>query len=1108
MPGSTLEFRILGPLEVRADGVPVRISGRRQRILLVALLLKANRPVSRGELIECVLDGGTAADPEHALRIQVSRLRKALGAGEERRLVATDGGYLLRVEPGELDADEFEEYVRRGRAALAEGQVAHAADLFRRGESLWRGSPLADVDLESARGGLDSLAELYLAAVEDRIDAELELGRHADLVPELEALVAAHPYQERLRAQQMLALYRCGRQADALAAYRQAREQLLGELGLDPGEALRGLEQAILRQDPELALAASSTRAPATPIVRRRRRLLRIGVAVGLLAAAVIAAAVLSLRGRGATRVHLAGNGLVLVSHRGRAVGTVPLSAAAHGLAYGFGSLWAAEPDAGVVERVDPGTRTVRQTIPVGDGPSAVARGAGAIWVAASLDGLVERIDPTTNTVVQRIPVGGLPSAIAVYRETLWVTDRTNGTLLRVDTAKGAKQKIPKIPIGRAPSCITAAARALWVCNRDDGTVARVDPRTGTVVDLVRTGDAPSVAVAAGRELWVLDDLDATTSRIDTSTDRVAQTVPVGGAPGGGAFDGRTLWIADDSSGRLTRVDAQTGSEQAVVPVGSQADAVIPTSEGLWVAVAAGGVAHRGGTLRGTTEWGTLDSVDPAYGLHGSPLELANLTNDGLTGFDHASGAAGARLVPDLAVSLPVPADEGRIYTFTLRRGIRYSTGALVRPLDVRRSIERSLSIPGDARSFLSVIEGAGSCIEHRGCDLSRGIAIDPRARTVTFRLAKPDPSFLYELAEPPAYVVPARTPVRMAQKPLPATGPYVIASFGPGPHIRLVRNRYFHEWSRAAQPQGYPDVIRWDPPPKSVAADAPGPTHDLVVSLGAPRGLSRLLTRSPSLVRVNSLPLTQFDWLNTRAKPFDDVRVRRALNYAIDRRRIAGFWGGRYSAAPTCQLLPPQLPGYGRYCPYTVHPQTVERWTAPDLHKARSLIAASHTAGMQIDVWTTPDPPPGEREDRYVAHVLRRLGYRVTVHIARDYNPAAFHAQVVTGGWSADFPAASTFLGKFTCRYFTPADTVHAVDLSEVCDPSLDRRIAAAEALQQNDPAAASRAWARIDRELTDRAYWLPMVNFKEVDVVGRRVGNYQFNLIWGPIVDQLWVR
>jgi ABC-type transport system substrate-binding protein/DNA-binding SARP family transcriptional activator/DNA-binding beta-propeller fold protein YncE len=1104
MPGSTLEFRILGPLEVRAEGVPLRVAGRRQRILLAVLLLKANRPVSRSELIECVLDGG-AADPEHALRIQVSRLRKVLKAGDEPRLSATDGGYQLRVEPGELDADQFEQFVQRGCAALAADQVSDAVDLFRHAESLWRGAPLADVELEGARGDLDSLEERYLAAVEDRIDAELELGRHADRVAELEALVAAHPFRERLRAQQMLALYRCGRQADALAAYRQARKQLLGELGLNPGEALREIEQAILRQDPGLALPERGV--PPTTARRQPRRLLPIGVALVSLAIAAIVAGALSLRQDTVTAAPFASNGLVLVSAQGRAVASIKLSAAAKGLAYGFGSVWAAEPDAGVVERVDPDTRTVRQTIAVGDGPSAVARGAGALWVVASLDGLVERIDPTTNRVVQRISVGGLPSAIAVSDDTLWITDRTNGTLLRVSTKRGRVEQ--KITVGRGPSCVIAAIRSLWVCNRDDGTVARIDPRTGTVVNLVPAGDAPSAAVSAGRRLWVLDDLDATTSLINTAANRVAETFPVGGAPDAGALDHGALWIADGSTGRLTRIDAQSGREQEAVRVGSQADAVVATRGGVWVAVAAGGTAHRGGTLRGTTEWGSLDSVDPAYGLHGSPLELANLTNDGLTGFDHASGAAGARLVPDLAVSLPLPVDDGRVYTFTLRRGIRYSTGALVRPLDVRRSIERSLSLPGDARSFLSAIEGARSCIEHRGCDLTRGIAIDPRAHTVTFRLTRPDPNFLYELAEPPAYVVPADTPIRVAQTPLPATGPYVIASFrAEGPHIRLVRNRYFREWSRAAQPQGYPGVIRWDPPPNSVAADAPGRMHDLVVSLGAPHGLSSLLTRSPSLVRVNSLPLTQFDWLNTRAKPFDDVRVRRALNYAIDRRRIAGFWGGRYSAAPTCQLLPPQLPGYGRYCPYTVHPQKAGKWIAPDLRKARSLIDASHTAGMRIEVWTTPDPPPGEREDRYVAQVLRRLGYRVTLHIARGYNPAAFHAQVVTGGWSADYPAASTFLGKFACSYFTPADTAHTVDLSEVCDRSLDRRIEATEALQQNDLAAASRAWARIDRELTDRAYWLPGVNFKDVDVVGRRVGNYQFNLLWGPIVDQLWVR
>jgi WD40 repeat protein/DNA-binding SARP family transcriptional activator len=254
VPGSRLEFLVLGPLDVRIDGVSVRVGGPKQRALLALLLLSANRVVSRDRLIG-ELQGEQSAEADHVLRVQVWRLRKTLApdGAEEPRLAARAPGYLLRVEPGELDLDLFEQQVATGRAALAEGDPARAASLLRDAESLWRGRPLADLEFEPfARVEVERLEEFRLAAMEERVDAELALGRHAALVGELEAAISEQPLRERLRAQLMLALYRCGRQAEGLAVYRQTREQLNVELGLEPGVALQQLERAILVQDPAL----------------------------------------------------------------------------------------------------------------------------------------------------------------------------------------------------------------------------------------------------------------------------------------------------------------------------------------------------------------------------------------------------------------------------------------------------------------------------------------------------------------------------------------------------------------------------------------------------------------------------------------------------------------------------------------------------------------------------------------------------------------------------------------------------------------------------------------------------------------------------------------
>ncbi len=256
MATSRLVFRILGPLTVSLDGTPVAIGGPKQRALLALLLLSANRVVPRERLIGELFAEQSVNSADHALRNHVSRLRKVLApaAAGAPRLVARAPGYLLRVEPGELDFEQFERLVAAGHESLAAGDPAAAAESLRAAERLWQGRPLADLELEPfARLEVERLEELRLAAGEERIDAELALGRPLALVPELESLAAEHPYRERFRAQLMLALYRCGRQAEGLEVYRRTRTLLSEELGLEPGVELQELERAILVQDPALS---------------------------------------------------------------------------------------------------------------------------------------------------------------------------------------------------------------------------------------------------------------------------------------------------------------------------------------------------------------------------------------------------------------------------------------------------------------------------------------------------------------------------------------------------------------------------------------------------------------------------------------------------------------------------------------------------------------------------------------------------------------------------------------------------------------------------------------------------------------------------------------
>src|SRR5215207_4270152 len=246
-----MDFRLLGPLEVFEDNRSLALGGVKQRSVLAVLLMHANELVTADQLIDEIWGGTPPAKAVKNIQVQVSRLRKVLDSG---RVTTGPGGYVLHLEPHESDVARFERLASEAAGAPPQ----RAADRLSEALGLWRGPALADLAYEGfAQPEVARLEEMRLAVLVQRIDADLALGHHAELVGELESLVAQHPLQERLRYQLMLALYRSARQAEALEAYRVARHELSEELGLEPSEQLKQLEQAILRQDPSLDLAAS-----------------------------------------------------------------------------------------------------------------------------------------------------------------------------------------------------------------------------------------------------------------------------------------------------------------------------------------------------------------------------------------------------------------------------------------------------------------------------------------------------------------------------------------------------------------------------------------------------------------------------------------------------------------------------------------------------------------------------------------------------------------------------------------------------------------------------------------------------------------------------------
>ena len=493
------------------------------------------------------------------------------------------------------------------------------------------------------------------------------------------------------------------------------------------------------------------------------------------------------------------------------------------------------------------------------------------------------------------------------------------------------------------------------------------------------------------------------------------------------------------------------------------------------------------------------------------------MTGDGLTAFNQVAGVGGTQLVPDLAVSLPTPTDGGKTYTFQLRRGIRYSNGRPVKASDFRWALERYLEI-GRLNTYYDGIVGAAQCERLKNCNLSRGIVTDDAAHTVTFHLVEPDPEFLYKLANNFAYAVPQGTPPHeIAAHPPPATGPYMIASYRPKRELRFVRNPYFREWSKAAQPDGYPDTIVLE-----IGGSIDDAINDVVQGkadllstlwstvLPADR-LAALKTRHARQVHVNPSQLVASLFLNTRLAPFDHLEVRRALSYAIDRAAAVESQGGLDQAVPTCQILPPDYPGYRPYCPYTAGSPTSGTWTSPNLPKARALVAQSGTRGMKITVW---DYEGYKGFGPVAVEVLRALGYRASLKTVGGTFPLPFFdsrvkAQIGFFGWGTDYPAASAwFSPAVTCASFRPNSRSN-YNAAQFCNPRIDREIGLAVSQQAKDPEAARKLWERIDREVVDQAPLVPLIVWNIVDVLSERVANYQYSgRGQGLLIDQLWVR
>jgi YVTN family beta-propeller protein len=1030
-----VEFRVLGDLEVRHDGETLSLGAHQQRAVLAILVLHAGEVVSADRLIDELWGDEPPPRAAKTVQVYVSRLRKVLttvNGPTEDPIVTRDRGYVLRVDPEQVDARVFERLLDEGRRKCTGREFDGAATVLREALGLWRGSPLADFTFDAfAANEIARLEELRLEALETRIDADLALGRHAALVAELEALTAEHPLRERLRAQRMLALYRCGREPEALALYRETRKALVDELGMEPSPALRELQEAILRQDPALKAPALRVAAPAADGAgaSRRRRAAVAGVALAL--AGGLAAVIALLARGGGARANVAANSVAVIDPaRDAVVRQIAVGARPGDISAGTGGLWVANLDDDSVSQIDAKSATVKRTLSIaGASVDALAATSDAVWTMDYARATATKIDPGFGDAVRTVHVGvpvalgaAIPSPVAVGGGSVWAATGSS-SVARIDARSGRMDM--KVDVGNEPAGIAVGAGAAWVTDDLDNTVSRIDA-AGVVTATAPAGNAASGIAVGDGAVWVANTLDNTVTRIDAATGATKAIIPVGPGPRGVAVGAGAVWVADSRGASVSRIDPRTDRAQTI-PVGGSPEGVAVAAGRVWVTVQAGSPRPSkplaGGTLR-VVQQKDFGPTDPAvlasYGPQAAQLEYATCAK--LLNYPDRPAPPGTRLVPEVAAALPRLSRDGRTYTFAIRPGFRFSppSNGPVTARAFQRAIERLLS-PQMRSPFsddIADIVGVGAYRAGR----TRHIAgVTATSSTLTIHLVRPEPSFPARIAMPQLCAVPPDTPIRTGGvENIPAAGPYYIASHTPNAELVLRRNPNYHgrrprrfdeidyhfgatpaqaaalveagraDYANAAFGFGYLNPV---PTPNDARLERDYGAHSLAARAGRQRYF------------INRTPALQYLLLNARRPLFASPRMRQAANFAVDRAALARNAGPGFSGLPTDQYLPNNIPGF--------HDADIYPLGGPDVARARRLMNGHRRRAV---MYTCKSPACLQ-----LAETVK--GNLHTIGIAVDINeipaPRIFGLESTPGepydiawfGWVADYADPSTFI-------------------------------------------------------------------------------------------------
>jgi YVTN family beta-propeller protein len=1127
--GLELKVFLAGQVAVEADGVLMgeeRFPGRQGRLLFAYLVAEQGRPVPRDELAEALwAEAPPPATWEKALTVLVSKLRSLLaecGLDGTTILTSAFGCYRLNLPDGTwVDVIAAAESLREAEAALAADDLEQAKAGASQAASLARPLFLPGDEGAWADGKRRELTDILRRALSCLAEACLRSGDAATATKWAEEMIALDPYRETGYRHLMAAHTVAGNRAEALRVYERCRRLLAEELGAYPSPETESIYRELLEAPavpagaaasetpqpdaPPAANAGRGSQSPAVLLVSRRR------VAVVTLTVAVIAAAVggvVAAGSAGDSQPPVLANSIVALDSSGSIAATVPVGARPIAIASGSSALWVANLDDESVTRVDVATRQAVPAIPIGDTPTGLAATGTAVWVTGGT-GAVSKIDPRYDRRTSRRPLaasvgyfGGTVRPVLAAFGWIWIVS-PDGVVLRIDPGSG---RVPvTVEVGNAPSAIAAGAGSVWVTNSSDGTVTRIDPAT-LVTDTIPVGNGPAAVAVNAAGAWIATAGDNELVRVDTGTNAVAGVTPVGDGPAAVLALPTALWVANSRDGTVVRVDPHSAKVNKTIHLGGTPTALASAGGYVWVAIApAPPQSPPANGARLTTQF-DFESLDPAFGFWPLYTTCANLVT-----YPDKPAPQGSRIVPEVARAIPSPTAGGKTYVFRIRPGFRFSppSNEVVTAMTFKSTIERVTDprLKSPLANTFSGIVGYRAYVTGKAREISGIVA---RGRTLTISLSQPDGGFLANLAAGDACAVPRDTPVAGGLNDIPSAGPYYIASYTPRQQLVLRRNPNYH----GDRPHGLdPIVVAIGVDSARALEQVEADTADYAVELpreAGPRLESEYGPGSEAAKAghqqyfVSEALGARILHMNTSRPLFSDVRLRRAVNYAIDRPALAAQ--GRRAAelnpynagGPTDDYLPASAVGAENFQLYPVN--------GPDLRRAKRLAGPVHATAIMY----APNYSPWREEAQIIRRNLEPLGIDVQV---KEFPISNFFTRIsrrgepfdlAVSGYASPSPDPVQHLTLlFDGSTIGPKNNSN---LSYFNDPAFNRKL---KAIAKLSGAKRYRAASRLALELQrDGAPAAAFATTASRDFFSSRIGCQVYQPVWGMDLAALCLR